>query len=125
MGNRACANNFKHAQCKWIDKRTIKTECEVLMMMMTKTENERNLWIGRVLWVYNMTVQRNIGILPCKYILNFEKFIRPRLTMSQNNQEVWKKANERFRRFKMGDKVLEEVFETSRLNVNKMRKKCK
>ena len=103
-------------------ERTIRTLSEILRMM-TEREDEWDLYVGRALSVYNSTVHKSIGMSPCKYLLNFERYVRPRFSVNEGDRDVWRKANERFESFKVGDKVLKEVIEKGRLNVNKMREK--
>ena len=79
--------------------------------------------MGRALWVYNMSVHKSTGMSPCKYVMNFERYIKPKLRLSENERELWRKANEKFESFKVGEKVLKEVIEKGRLNVNKMKEK--
>ena len=103
-------------------ERTNRTLIEILRMM-TERENEWDLYVGRALSTYNMTVHKGIGMSPCSYVLNFERYIRPRMKLSENDRDVWKRANERFESFEVGQKVLKEVIEKGRLNVNKLREK--
>ena len=91
--------------------------------MMNERVNDWDMFVGRALWVYNMSMQKSIGMSPCKYILNFERFIKPRMKLSENDRELWRRANEKFESFKVGEKVLKEVIEKGRLNVNKMTEK--
>ena len=103
-------------------ERTIRTLSEMLRMM-SKTDNEWDEHVGRVLSAYNMTVHSTTGISPCEYVLNFERFVRSRVGLSENDRNVWREASKRFASFKVGDKVLKGVQEKGRLNVNKMREK--
>ena len=103
-------------------ERTIRTLSEILRMMNERV-NDWDLYVGKALWVYNMTVHKGIGMSPCEYVLNFERYIKPRLRLSENERELWRKANEKFESFKVGEKVLKEVITKGRLNVNKMKEK--
>ena len=59
-------------------ERTVRTLCEILRMM-NKRGNDWDLYVGRALWVYNMNVHKSKGMSPCKYVMNFEKYVRPKL----------------------------------------------
>ena len=90
--------------------------------MMNERVNDWDLYVGRALWVYNMSVHKSTGMSPCQYVLNFERYIKPRMKLSESDRELWRRANEKFESFKVGEKVLKEVVEKGRLNVNKMEK---
>ena len=79
-------------------ERTNRTLIE-LLRMMTERENEWDLYVGRALSTYNMTVHKGIGMSPCKYLLNFERYIRPRMKLSEDDRNVWKRANEQYESF--------------------------
>ena len=49
------------------------------------------------------------GVSPCEYVLNFERFVRSRVGLSENNRNVWREASKRFASFKVKDKVLKGV----------------
>ena len=103
-------------------ERTIKTLCEMLRTMC-KSMKDWDLYIGRVLWAYNMTVHRATGLSPCMYVLNFEKLLRPRLNLGMNERELWRAGNRKFRTYEVGEKVLKCVNEIGRLNVYKLKEK--
>ncbi|XP_068215653.1 uncharacterized protein [Palaemon carinicauda] len=103
-------------------ERTVRTLTEILRMMST-CGNDWDLYVGRALWAYNATVHKSTGMSPCKFVLNFEKIIRPRLGVSEDDRDVWRKANKRFESFKVGERVMKEVIEKGRMNVNKVRDK--
>lgn len=103
-------------------ERPIKTLTE-LLRVMCKKDNEWDIMLGIALWVYNMTVHRSMGMSPCNYIMNYENIVKPKMKLTEDDRDVWRKANERYKSFKVGDKVLKEVIEKGRLNVNKMRDK--
>ena len=67
-----------------------------------------------------MTVQKSTGMSPCNYLMNFERSVRTKLRLNEDDHDVWKKANEWFESFEVGVKVLKDVIEKGRLNVNKM-----
>src|SRR5678816_3631754 len=103
-------------------ERTARTLSEMLRMM-SERENDWDYWLGKVLWAYKLTVHRATGMSPCMYVLNFEKFVKPRLGLPEGDRDVWRKGSLKFASFKVGDKVLKEVIEKGRLNVSKMREK--
>ena len=100
-------------------ERTIRTLSEILRMMTVNT-NDWDICLGRALWTYNVTVQRSIGMSPSEYVMNFERYVRTNISLNEDEREVWKQANQRFDGYEVGDKVLKEIVEKGRLNVNKL-----
>ena len=82
-----------------------------------------DLYVGKILWVYNSTVHRAIGMSPRAYVLNFERMIRSYLRLGECECELWKHGSEKFQEFGVGEKVLKKRVKIGRLNKNKFRDK--
>ncbi|XP_066978182.1 uncharacterized protein [Macrobrachium rosenbergii] len=91
-------------------ERTVRTMAEILRMM-SKCDDDWDVHVGRAVWVYNSTLHKSLGMSPSKYVLNFERVVRPRLGLTEDDRGLWKRASERFESFGVGDRVLREKFD--------------
>ncbi|XP_066965443.1 uncharacterized protein [Macrobrachium rosenbergii] len=85
-----------------------------MLRMLTDRENASDLLLGRLVAMYNGSVHKSTGMLSSECVMNY---VRARLDLNEEEQDVWRQANERCESFRVGDKVLKEAAEKGRLSV--------